>query len=273
MDDRDAQTTPGAAGGPQWVSAADAADIAGITPGAVRYWARHGLIVSQAVPSPRGEQILVRLDEVVRQAKREHEGAVTPDVAAPEAVTELPAQTSELAPILKSIPELMSQLTAAVDRAARAETKVEFLSAQVAELKQRLRETESRVATVAPGAVSPAASPEPVPAAAPGAGSAAEDRTAEDLSLDDLFAGPSAGEPAPEAERVPDVDRSREHPAEVERDGVEWHEPVWPEDDATEEATRPEPEPATSPPVPKAPPPTNIDLYGSGRRRWWRRRR
>ena len=149
MSDWDGETTAHAAEGPQWVSAAEAADAAGVTPGTVRYWARNGLIVSEAVQGPAGERTLVRLDEVMRHAR---EGAPHGSPAGGglqgrpgggQVVTELPARTSELAPILKSIPEIMAQLTAATDRAARAETKGEFLSAQLTALRRRLAEAEA----------------------------------------------------------------------------------------------------------------------------------
>ncbi|HEX2295486.1 MAG TPA: hypothetical protein VHN37_09275 [Actinomycetota bacterium] len=152
MSDWDRQTTPSGVEGPQWVSAAEAADLAGVTPGTVRYWARNGLIVSEVVEGPAGERMLVRLDEVLQHARQDGPSRRSSSPAAPpapggagpgEVVTELPARTSELAPILKSIPEIMAQLTAATDRAARAETKVEFLSAQVADLRRRLAEAEA----------------------------------------------------------------------------------------------------------------------------------
>ena len=154
MSDWDRQTTPGGVEGPQWVSAAEAADVAGVTPGTVRYWARNGLIVSEVVEGPAGEKTLVRLDEVLQHARQEaparHPSAgmpgrppAPPPSPGRDVVTDLPARTSELAPILQSIPEIMAQLTAATDRAARAETKVEFLSAQVADLRRRLAETEA----------------------------------------------------------------------------------------------------------------------------------
>ena len=146
MSEWDRQTTPGGVEGPQWVSAAEAADVAGVTPGTVRYWARNGLIVSEIVGGPAGERTLVRLDEVLHHARQEGPAGSAPSggrAPAGEVVTELPARTSELAPILKSIPEIMAQLTAATDRAARAETKVEFLSAQLADVRRRLAEAEA----------------------------------------------------------------------------------------------------------------------------------
>lgn len=149
MDDWDEWTTQDAGEGPQWVSAAEAADAAGVTPGTVRYWARAGLIVSEVVAGPAGERTLVRLDEVLSHARRE--GAASTSAHGPpgggdsgEVVIDLPARTSELAPILKSVPEIMAQLTAATDRAARAETKVEFLSAQLQDLRRRLAEAGLR---------------------------------------------------------------------------------------------------------------------------------
>lgn len=148
MSEWDRQTTPGGVEGPQWVSAAEAADVAGVTPGTVRYWARNGLIVSEVVEGPAGEKTLVRLDEVLQHARQEGPGraghpSATTDTPSGEVVTDLPARTSELAPILQSIPEIMAQLTAATDRAARAETKVEFLSAQLADLRRRLADAEA----------------------------------------------------------------------------------------------------------------------------------
>jgi hypothetical protein len=135
----------GTAEGPQWVSAADAADAAGITPGMVRNWARQGLIVSQTGAGPTGEQVLVRLSEVMRQAG--HVDSDSPESAqlseSPHDPTLRLAQTADLAPIFQTIPDLVVKVTEMTDRAARAETKVEFLSQQVSTLRRRLREYES----------------------------------------------------------------------------------------------------------------------------------
>jgi hypothetical protein len=126
----------GTAPGPAWVSAADAADKAGTTPARVREWAQEGVIASQPSQGPLGEQILVRLEEVVERAK----GEDPPRSDHPEPTTRVYNHypTAELSPIFKTIPELVAQLTSATDRAARAETKVEFLSRQVGELKRQL---------------------------------------------------------------------------------------------------------------------------------------
>jgi hypothetical protein len=49
-----------------------------------------------------------------------------------------------LAPIFKTVSELMRQLTEATERAARAETKLEFLSEQAARMRQRLEDAEAQ---------------------------------------------------------------------------------------------------------------------------------
>jgi hypothetical protein len=135
MTEWDDRRSAGTAPGPAWVSAADAADKAGITPGRVREWASAGLIASQPTKGPLGEQVLVRLDEVVDFARGE--GPPLPEGAEPPRVYNH-VSTAELSPIFKTIPELVAQLTSATDRAARAETKVEFLTRQVSELKRKL---------------------------------------------------------------------------------------------------------------------------------------
>lgn len=215
MSDWDRQTTPGGAEGPQWVSAAEAADVAGVTPGTVRYWARNGLIVSEVVEGPAGEKTLVRLDEVLQHARQEapSRGASpapgrppSPPPAGGDVVTDLPARTSELAPILQSIPEIMAQLTSATDRAARAETKVEFLTAQVAELRRRLAEAEVGRDGATSEVVPQAWEETPEPAAATIAEEVPEPATATpawpappDEALQDLpVEAPQAPEPGPE---------------------------------------------------------------------------
>jgi hypothetical protein len=138
----------------RWLSAANAADIAGVTPGTVRYWAHNGLIASRSVPGPLGDQVLVRLDEVKAQAG----GAPVPDPARPAPPPPPPvrgaevrrsAPTAELAPIFKTVSELMSQLTDATERAARAETKFEFLSEQASRMRERVEVAERAAAELA----------------------------------------------------------------------------------------------------------------------------
>jgi hypothetical protein len=245
MSDWDARTTHDAAEGPQWVSAAEAADTAGVTPGTVRYWARNGLIVSEVVPGPAGERTLVRLDEVLRHARQQsaassaHRGPAGGEPG--KVVTDLPARTSELAPILKSVPELMAQLTAATDRAARAETKVEFLSAQLQDMRRRLAEAEAEAGRTPspqptvpeawevpgepPGAADVAPSPEAAGASgSPGSGGwpapPATDTTDWGAATSDTPAGTHVdAEPGPESldwgagERVDTPEAAEEAPA------------------------------------------------------------
>ena len=208
MSEWDRGATPGGVEGPQWVSAAEAADVAGVTPGTVRYWARNGLIVSEVVGGAAGEKTLVRLDEVLAHARgegggrRPSSGASHTGGPAGEVVTELPARTSELAPILKSIPEIMAQLTAATDRAARAETKVEFLSAQLAEMRRRLADAEA--AAGAP-ASEPIAVPEEWEKPDDSAAVVAEEAPAPPAPPADEGPGGVAGWPAPPPEMLHDV--------------------------------------------------------------------
>jgi hypothetical protein len=139
INDWDERQSAGTAPGPAWVSAADAADKADVTPARVREWASEGLIASQTTQGPLGEQVLVRLDEVVDFARGERRPGSAP-VEPPRVYNHV--STAELSPIFKTIPELVAQLTSATDRAARAEVKVEFLTRQVSELKRQLAEAE-----------------------------------------------------------------------------------------------------------------------------------
>jgi hypothetical protein len=127
--------------GPSWVTAADAADAAGVTPDEVRSWAARGEIVSQEGAGPAGATIMVRLDEVMSRASGSGAGAV--DLAPVAASPVAPAPSGQdghvdMAPLITSIPDLMGQVASATDRAARAETKVEFLRQQMAEMRKKL---------------------------------------------------------------------------------------------------------------------------------------
>lgn len=155
-DDRRSERT---ASGPAWVSAADAADKAGITPSRVREWASEGLIASQSTQGPLGEQVLVRLEEVVDLAHGEPPQRREPEPAR----VYNHVSTAELSPIFKTIPELVAQLTSATDRAARAETKVDFLTRQVAELKRQLAETSPGTAAAEAAAAEPSGVDEVAP--------------------------------------------------------------------------------------------------------------
>ena len=293
MSEWDRQTAPGGVEGPQWVSAAEAADVAGVTPGTVRYWARNGLIVSEVVEGPAGEKTLVRLDEVLQYARQEGGSRGGPPPRGPtpaqaaEPVTELPARTSELAPILKSIPEIMAQLTAATDRAARAETKVEFLSAQLADLRRRLADAEATRDAVAEVTLPPAwektespeeTTPAETPAAlhdepAPEPGPEAVDWTAGDPGAApapvEEAPGP-AGDAVPAASPAPgpSLEEIWSHSA-GDDSSVDWHEPARPVSGAAREgeSTVAAPRPAN------APVPEDEVFYQPRRRRWFRRRR
>jgi hypothetical protein len=126
----------GTASGPNWVTAADAADAAGVSPNDVRAWAARGEIVSQK----GGETVMVRLDEVLRRASGT-EGGGAGDYQQTGAAS-VPADPDggqvNLSPIITSIPELIGQVASAADRAARAETKVDFLREQMAEMRKKL---------------------------------------------------------------------------------------------------------------------------------------
>jgi hypothetical protein len=323
MSEWDRQTTPGGVEGPQWVSAAEAADVAGVTPGTVRYWARNGLIVSEVVEGPAGEKTLVRLDEVLQHARQEaprdaRPGGGPAPVRSPappaqpggDVVTDLPARTSELAPILKSIPEIMAQLTAATDRAARAETKVEFLTAQLTDLRRRLaegetggdadaavvlpevwEEPEDPVETLAeevPDPAPPAAGWPAPPAEALGAASvpAPVDPGPEaiDWTSRDSSAGVDEVEAAPVEE--PPAVAAPTDTGDLSLDDI-WNRPATP---TVVTPVDPGPqtggevdwhEPATESPVERpattraanAPVPDGDDFYGPRRRRWFRRKR
>jgi hypothetical protein len=316
MSEWDSQTTPGGVDGPQWVSAAEAADVAGVTPGTVRYWARNGLIVSEVVGGPGGDKTLVRLDEVLQHARQEDPSRGTPPgspgrSAPADVVTDLPARTSELAPILQSIPEIMAQLTAATDRAARAETKVEFLSAQIADLRRRLAEAEAGrdggAGVVVPEAWEPAEEPaaavtEDAPETAHGVtgwpapppDALREARSEETVEAPEpgpeaidwtsRASGPDDGDGVAAVDEAPAVPAARAE-SDLSLDDI-WNEPVAPtvmtpadegpdpgppEVDWYEPAGRGESPPP--PPAANAPVPAGDDFLAPRRRRWFRRRR
>lgn len=247
LDDWDSGTQPATAGGARWVSAADAADAAGVTPRAVRSWAEAGYIVSQRSQGISGELVMVRLDEVLAHVgkSRGEAGAATSEGGAEPGVGPLTTPTtSELAPLLKAIPELMSQLTAATDRAARAETKLEFLSGQVTNLKEQLEETEAR----ATAAAAAAADAERL-AQAESAASATPLETAVESQSG------AAQTPAVEREREPEPELQREPEPEPEPDvrpesRAEVHVEETPEG---ETFWLPESQPVSPPPPPPAP--------------------
>jgi hypothetical protein len=224
---------PAAPSGDQrWLSAANAADAAGLTPGTVRYWAHKGLIASRTVAGPTGEQVLVRLDEVLAQAG--DEGATGRSQEAGQgpvrgAEVRRTSGGAELAPIFKTVSELMRQLTEATERAARAETKLEFLSEQAARMRQRLEEAEAQAEArkEADAAQAEAAQAEAVREAAQSAEDSAEAGSADDdapqtapvrepsepLSVrESLYLDSEEGPDTPEIARVQVEETPRERP-------------------------------------------------------------
>ena len=135
---------------PEWVSAADAGEAVGVSPGVIRSWAESGAIVHRPATGPVDNYIFVRLADV-----KERAAALKQD---PEPATgaEPPSTTNYLAPLMKSFPELVEQLAEATDRAARAETKVEFLTERIADLREQLESADEPVRI----AVSPQSEPD-----------------------------------------------------------------------------------------------------------------
>jgi hypothetical protein len=119
-----------------WVSAADAAEAVGVTPQLVRSWVEQGFIVSRHGKGATGFKTFVRLDEVTEKA---HE--------LPQTETAGGTPSSDLAPLFKALPDLITDLQAATERAARAEMKVEFLTEKIADLRAQVKEAKARPAS------------------------------------------------------------------------------------------------------------------------------
>jgi hypothetical protein len=207
--------------------------------------------VSQRSQGLSGEQIMVRLDEVLRHVGRPT-GPVEEDAEGDDrefsGIRLTPAITSDLAPILKAVPELMEQLTAATDRAARAETKLDFMVEQVATLKDELKEVRERGPAVA------SSTPPPPPAqAAPPVPPEAEPSTAPEQPLHQSEPEPPAApkqeppsEPEPEMELEPE-------PWALEEERDAWTPSVEPDLSADVELEELGPDVSQDPP--QAPPP------------------
>jgi hypothetical protein len=85
------------------------------------------------------QTLMVRLSDVEARAEflnQEVRSAPGDRPSTPDALV------AELAPLMKTLPDLIQQLTKATDRAARAEAKVDFLGEQVTDLKQRLESAD-----------------------------------------------------------------------------------------------------------------------------------
>ena len=119
----DYSSGPGTA--PEWVSIPDAAEISGLSASTLLTWCRAGSLASQVARTDQGEQRVVRLADVVSKVRM-------PDpVAGPTVRT-----SAELVPLMTALPDIIRDLADARERAARAETKVEFLKEQIASLKR-----------------------------------------------------------------------------------------------------------------------------------------
>jgi DNA-binding transcriptional MerR regulator len=238
-----AAANPDTPDGPRWVSAADAADVAGVTPSAVRHWASKGLIVSRQGKGLAGEQILVRLDEVVEQARSleeddqrltgEERGAASSQAASPDHST----PSSDLAPLMKAIPELMAQLTAATDRAARAETKVEFLTEQIASLREEVQ--TARTVTPAPAPAAPLPTVKWPAAALPdaeGPEAAPEPAAPESPAPTPVFDAPTWGDPEDEEVGTTIIEERGPHEIDLPEESMAVLEPEPEETSAAEPA-------------------------------------
>lgn len=135
--------------GPEWMSLPDASQVSGASIGTLLGWVRDDLIESQITDGPEGRRCLVRIEEVLERADRSRGSESTPasETDSPQGGTSgsegessreaTRAGSNELLPLMKALPELIRELGDARERAARAETKVEFLTQRLAELKNR----------------------------------------------------------------------------------------------------------------------------------------
>jgi hypothetical protein len=141
---------------------------------------------------------------------------------------------------MKTIPELVAQLTAATDRAARAETKVEFLSRQISDLRRQVAETGTEPAGIALEQVNVPEESEP-------------EAVADTVDPDhEFFADDVVDEASPEPERHGGL------PA-----GSSSLEGIW--DDDTDRASENGPSSSRRDHA--------RDIAAPPRRRWWQRRR
>ena len=156
----------GSAETPEWVPVRSAAEEAGISVSTLRNWYRKGLIESRTSNGSNGGHRMVRRTEVLERA---HAGkaATTADEAAvsidPESSTEaahdpttskVPAEQVSTAPSEErlasrtSVPELARELADAGERAGRAEARLEFVTAQLNELRAQNDEERKKVSAL-----------------------------------------------------------------------------------------------------------------------------
>lgn len=137
---------------PFWIPVEQAANELGVPLATIIAWISEGSIVSQAASGSDGVVAMVRRAEVEKRAKRAEEERTA---ALAEEGTSIPG--SELAPLLKSLPDLIRDLVEAKERAAKAETKLEFLNERLKEVRSERDELRKEAASRPPE--TPAASP------------------------------------------------------------------------------------------------------------------
>lgn len=133
MTDDFSRTPPGtdpAAGGAHWITVEEAAAVAEVTPASVVAWIVEGSIVSQTATGTDGLVAMVRSSDVMKRARRAAQERPPP---ASSDVINTPSV--DLAPLLKSLPELINELVDAKERAAKAETKLEFMTDRLKEVR------------------------------------------------------------------------------------------------------------------------------------------
>lgn len=134
----------------EWISLRDAAAESKVSISTLRNWYRKGLVESRMDSGPNGDQRMVRRDQILARAdgKASSEKAASSN-GAPE--TKSPSPDADegrgaLVPVAKALPDLIKELADARERAGRAETKAEFLSEQLTEVKVRAERLERSLA-------------------------------------------------------------------------------------------------------------------------------
>ncbi len=164
----------GSAETPEWVPVRSAAEEAGISVSTLRNWYRKGLIESRTSNGSSGTQKMVRRVEVLERAHAgkaataTDETAVSVDRDASAAAADDPATSevpAEQAPIASSeersaprttydadvvavVPQLARELADAGERAGRAEARLEFVTAQLNELRAQNDEERKKVSAL-----------------------------------------------------------------------------------------------------------------------------
>jgi hypothetical protein len=184
---RASDTTPG----PTWITLPEAAKEIGFDPSAVQEWVDRGYIGSEPLRTQAGPVLMVRLDEVRSYSLRVKDR--------PSESYSIPG--SQLAPLLKSLPELVDDLVQSRERAARAETKLEFISERLKEVREERDQYRAALLANA-GAAATTASANPPPPSKP---ASSPDRPADldsilnGLEGDRHMSGRTPGDPQPSA--------------------------------------------------------------------------